>query len=155
MCQCLTLYTFQSFFLRTNTSHLCPGTRIFCLYHKKSSLIKNHSHLYFFFFFLKNPPPPKISPFPLHDPLPIPEGKWSPAQLAGAESGGAGEVRLGRLSKSTRFIATVEPMHGTNLVLYTEPPHLDGSGDEAGDRKSTRLNSSHSQNSYAVFCLKK
>src|SRR2546430_6872257 len=25
----------------------------------------------------------------------------------------------------------------------------------AGDRKSTRLNSSHSQNSYAVFCLKK
>src|SRR6266853_4476006 len=25
----------------------------------------------------------------------------------------------------------------------------------AGDRKSTRLNSSHSQSSYAVFCLKK
>src|SRR2546427_2584037 len=28
-------------------------------------------------------------------------------------------------------------------------------GDEPPDRKSTRLNSSHSQNSYAVFCLKK
>src|SRR2546427_7689812 len=27
--------------------------------------------------------------------------------------------------------------------------------DELGDRKSTRLNSSHSQISYAVFCLKK
>src|SRR2546427_6569830 len=27
--------------------------------------------------------------------------------------------------------------------------------DDAGDRKSTRLNSSHSQISYAVFCLKK
>src|SRR2546427_8363434 len=27
--------------------------------------------------------------------------------------------------------------------------------DRAGDRKSTRLNSSHSQISYAVFCLKK
>src|SRR2546430_4158275 len=27
--------------------------------------------------------------------------------------------------------------------------------DEQGDRKSTRLNSSHSQISYAVFCLKK
>src|SRR2546430_7256606 len=26
---------------------------------------------------------------------------------------------------------------------------------QAGDRKSTRLNSSHSQISYAVFCLKK
>src|SRR2546427_5768015 len=28
-------------------------------------------------------------------------------------------------------------------------------GTTAGDRKSTRLNSSHSQISYAVFCLKK
>src|SRR5688572_31870857 len=28
-------------------------------------------------------------------------------------------------------------------------------GGRAGDRKSTRLNSSHSQISYAVFCLKK
>src|SRR2546430_10344967 len=28
-------------------------------------------------------------------------------------------------------------------------------GVEVGDRKSTRLNSSHSQISYAVFCLKK
>src|SRR2546430_7515168 len=27
--------------------------------------------------------------------------------------------------------------------------------DDVGDRKSTRLNSSHSQISYAVFCLKK
>src|SRR2546430_9810040 len=30
-----------------------------------------------------------------------------------------------------------------------------GRGAEAEDRKSTRLNSSHSQISYAVFCLKK
>src|SRR5206468_12880444 len=28
-------------------------------------------------------------------------------------------------------------------------------GDRAADRKSTRLNSSHDQTSYAVFCLKK
>src|SRR5688572_31385563 len=35
-------------------------------------------------------------------------------------------------------------------VLYEDPqPRL------GGDRKSTRLNSSHSQISYAVFCLKK
>src|SRR2546430_10305201 len=32
---------------------------------------------------------------------------------------------------------------------------LDIAPDEAQDRKSTRLNSSHSQISYAVFCLKK
>src|SRR3712207_6893507 len=30
-----------------------------------------------------------------------------------------------------------------------------GSGGEVGDRKSTRLNSSHANISYAVFCLKK
>src|SRR3712207_7165262 len=37
--------------------------------------------------------------------------------------------------------------------------HGDGAGDQAGhageDRKSTRLNSSHANISYAVFCLKK
>src|SRR2546430_7362946 len=32
---------------------------------------------------------------------------------------------------------------------------LDGATGVRGDRKSTRLNSSHSQISYAVFCLKK
>src|SRR2546430_13618478 len=32
---------------------------------------------------------------------------------------------------------------------------LRGDGPQAQDRKSTRLNSSHSQISYAVFCLKK
>ncbi|MEY2410294.1 MAG: hypothetical protein QOF48_2964 [Verrucomicrobiota bacterium] len=41
--------------------------------------------------------------------------------LTGTESGGAGEVRLGKLAGGKRFIATVEPMHGTNLVIYTEP----------------------------------
>src|SRR2546430_13330164 len=34
-------------------------------------------------------------------------------------------------------------------------PLVVGSARERGDRKSTRLNSSHSQISYAVFCLKK
>src|SRR5258707_6828923 len=34
-----------------------------------------------------------------------------------------------------------------------EPPHLDDDG--RPDRKSTRLNSSHANISYAVFCLKK
>src|SRR2546430_6587577 len=34
-------------------------------------------------------------------------------------------------------------------------PKLGRLGRRSGDRKSTRLNSSHSQISYAVFCLKK
>src|SRR5690606_40968699 len=33
--------------------------------------------------------------------------------------------------------------------------HLAGPVDDLGDRKSTRLNSSHVKISYAVFCLKK
>src|SRR2546430_10832948 len=47
------------------------------------------------------------------------------------------------------------------MVLVNPMPVRDGSSSakpgppRAGDRKSTRLNSSHSQISYAVFCLKK
>ena len=40
-------------------------------------------------------------------------------QLSGTESGGAGEVRAGRLAAGKRFVATVEPMHGNTLVVYT------------------------------------
>src|SRR2546428_8588293 len=40
--------------------------------------------------------------------------------------------------------------------LSTDPgTNSDEAGNGAGDRKSTRLNSSHDQISYAVFCLKK
>src|SRR2546427_1100289 len=39
------------------------------------------------------------------------------------------------------------------LVQGPRPSPMPHKGD--GDRKSTRLNSSHSQISYAVFCLKK
>lgn len=48
-------------------------------------------------------------------------GKSQMTQLSGTESGGAGEVRLGKLAGGKRFFATVEPMHGTNLVVYTPP----------------------------------
>src|SRR2546430_9986472 len=40
-------------------------------------------------------------------------------------------------------------------VRYSESQADVPSGQYVGDRKSTRLNSSHSQISYAVFCLKK
>src|SRR3712207_7665031 len=41
----------------------------------------------------------------------------------------------------------------TDLGLITCDPHL--TRDVVEDRKSTRLNSSHANISYAVFCLKK
>ena len=34
---------------------------------------------------------------------------------------GAGEIKLGRLSGGRTYIATVEPMHGTSLAVYTAP----------------------------------
>src|SRR2546421_3593855 len=51
-----------------------------------------------------------------------------------------------------------EPSHRPSHRLH-HPPTGAGDGREAAadyrDRKSTRLNSSHDQISYAVFCLKK
>src|SRR5688572_31758222 len=42
---------------------------------------------------------------------------------------------------------------GNARVFLSRRPHPHS--EASGDRKSTRLNSSHSQISYAVFCLKK
>src|SRR2546430_9015983 len=52
----------------------------------------------------------------------------------------------------------LEPQHPYTKALFAAalPIDLDSPREEVTlDRKSTRLNSSHSQNSYAVFCLKK
>src|SRR3712207_8910563 len=54
----------------------------------------------------------------------------------------------------------VEGVHGLAARVQVVGPeqgtHAIGEGDLlAGDRKSTRLNSSHANISYAVFCLKK
>ena len=37
-----------------------------------------------------------------------------------AEFRGAGEIKLGKLNGGGRFLATVEPMHGTSVAVYTE-----------------------------------
>src|SRR3989475_9205902 len=56
-----------------------------------------------------------------------------------------GEHRAGE--RQAPDVGRVETnVHGGNLA---------GPGHSVTDRKSTRLNSSHSQISYAVFCLKK
>src|SRR2546430_11836033 len=44
---------------------------------------------------------------------------------------------------------------GEHYVLEAHPPAAPRGVVACRDRKSTRLNSSHSQISYAVFCLKK
>jgi hypothetical protein len=47
--------------------------------------------------------------------------KPSLMQLGGNEGGGAGEIRIGKRSDGARFFATVEPMHGNSLVVYSSP----------------------------------
>jgi hypothetical protein len=45
---------------------------------------------------------------------------------ADANSNGAGEVRVGRLSSGRRFLVAVQPMHGDELVVYREPARGQG-----------------------------
>ncbi len=51
---------------------------------------------------------------------------WRRQQLVGNEGSetnfiGAGEIRDGKLGNKQRFLATVEPMHGLQAVVYTSP----------------------------------
>src|SRR5690606_41468737 len=85
----------------------------------------------------------------LHDALPI--FRSDPAQLAVAR----------HMAPETRRVfldpVQLEPHdevpHGLDRVAADIVAAADGEGE--ADRKSTRLNSSHVKNSYAVFCLKK
>lgn len=54
------------------------------------------------------------------------EGRgWARTRLAAGFEGtsirGAGEVKLGTLASGRRYIATVEPWHANNIVIYHEP----------------------------------
>src|SRR2546430_4554212 len=79
---------------------------------------------------------------------------------------------IGRPPRSTLFPSTTlfrskgtehKPSSPGGIILMFEPSgtlttgdrHQDDIPAHIEDRKSTRLNSSHSQISYAVFCLKK
>src|SRR2546430_4265632 len=79
------------------------------------------------FFFFNDTATTEIYTLPLHDALPIsPPSRRRPAQCACRRSAGGRACSRGWVAASP-----------------------------TADRKSTRLNSSHSQISYAVFCLKK
>src|SRR5688572_31077171 len=90
---------------------------------------------FFYFFFFNDTATTEIYTLSLHDALPI----------------------------SRPFVCDGSPLKckifivGTNSARLVEHPFFDFWDPLYGfrDRKSTRLNSSHSQISYAVFCLKK
>src|SRR3712207_8650159 len=92
-----------------------------------------------FFFFFNDTATTEIYTLSLHDALPI-SGQGGLDRTVGPDA-----VRGGR-------------PHRQVLDQGRRPLRVDGSRDDrhrTADRKSTRLNSSHANISYAVFCLKK
>src|SRR2546430_17556133 len=92
------------------------------------------------FFFFNDTATTEIYPLSLHDALPI----WSAVSLE-TERVAAGDDAV------RRDVGVADAL----AVDRERPPRTRHDVQKAQDRKSTRLNSSHSQISYAVFCLKK
>src|SRR3989442_11691780 len=70
-----------------------------------------------------------------------------------ARPGGAVQAPRG---DARRHVARGRPgPAGGKRTKLVEDPHVVADHRDGGDRKSTRLNSSHVRISYAVFCLKK
>src|SRR2546428_7193248 len=90
---------------------------------------------FFYFFFLMIRRPPRSTLFPYTTLF-----RSHVAQLL-AQVLSERRERLPELTEARRQLSLARPL-----------VHVRGT---AGDRKSTRLNSSHDQISYAVFCLKK
>src|SRR5438270_2728855 len=83
-------------------------------------------------------PTAELSTLSLHDALPI--------SLVGVRIVGADHKRIHAAFEILRAGHTGAAAVAEVMLLHVR---------QQGDRKSTRLNSSHSQISYAVFCLKK
>src|SRR3712207_8284155 len=100
--------------------------------------------LYFFFF--NDTATTEIYTLSLHDALPIFHRRRRPAHQPTAVVHGGGHDR------------EAPRLRGLYRAAHPSPRgEAGGRADRAadGDRKSTRLNSSHANISYAVFCLKK
>src|SRR5206468_10921143 len=85
----------------------------------------------------------------LHDALPISFHNRSPHPVEYEFSYHLSHLAPGCSREESASRNTVIPNRGVFLHNSEKP------NSESLDRKSTRLNSSHDQNSYAVFCLKK
>src|SRR3712207_8221868 len=99
-------------------------------------------------FFFNDTATTEIYTLSLHDALPI---SGPPADRGAGDAGqgvrtGRGELVQREAGRHPRDRPAVQGGPGGRRL---------GGADGQGDRKSTRLNSSHANISYAVFCLKK
>src|SRR5205085_10741608 len=103
-------------------------------------------------FFFTTPPPPETSTLSLHDALPILVEGATAAVLVKQHFAGVAPRFVVNLA-----VALVSGAPAFSNVLSFVWANLAHGRARVRliDRKSTRLNSSHSQISYAVFCLKK
>src|SRR5688572_32511875 len=93
------------------------------------------------FLFFNDPSTTEIYTLSLHDALPISRSRSRPISRC--------RTRIRQRSCGRSRLQSPSSWQAPPLTLALSP---EGRGE---DRKSTRLNSSHSQISYAVFCLKK
>src|SRR3712207_8769822 len=101
---------------------------------------------FFFVFFFNDTATTEIYTLSLHDALPISRSERLERQEPVHRLGGRAAVRDRRAGGAPRRAAD-----GRDRPVAGRGAHLPA----AADRKSTRLNSSHANISYAVFCLKK
>src|SRR3712207_7968873 len=102
-----------------------------------------------FFFFFNDTATTEIYTLSLHDALPIlANGGPSGWQRISVREAKETEVRQGNAKVVGSGIAIQDPLRMP--VREAQVSRI-----RTGDRKSTRLNSSHANISYAVFCLKK
>src|SRR3712207_7372800 len=92
--------------------------------------------------------PPRSTLFPYTTLFRSPEAEVLQAAQVRVEGDVLGDVADGRLDL-TGVVVQGRPGHGDLAAIAAQEPA------DHRDRKSTRLNSSHANISYAVFCLKK
>src|SRR3712207_8907151 len=92
--------------------------------------------------------PPRSTPFP-YTTLFRSRRRGRPPRLGAGAAGGPGDHR------APRGLRGGIGAGGALERGAAEPPGARGAAGSRKDRKSTRLNSSHANISYAVFCLKK
>src|SRR5206468_13025516 len=101
-------------------------------------------------FFFTDPPPTEIYTLSLHDALPILVSRCSgrPSWPSRKSTPAVGSVDASWPCGSWTTAAALRSRFASPSSAWTTRR-------SSRDRKSTRLNSSHDQISYAVFCLKK